>query len=132
MLLQVGNLLTAHEGLVAHGRENFEAGVNRPQRHFETHLIVARRRAAVRDGRRAALAGEFGQHRGLNAAFSTDAQRVQVAAPDVAGYQVAQNLVEETLPCFDQDVFLRAERQRPLLEAARGGLVQAARVRRRR
>ena len=51
VILQIAELLGALERAVAHRRNDFQIRRQGPQRHFETHLVVARGRAAVRHHR---------------------------------------------------------------------------------
>ena len=92
--LQIVELFLALEGLVAHRRDHFELRRERAQRHFETHLVVARGRAAVRDGIRAELARHQRDGLRLHDALGAHAQRIELAAAHVAHDQEAQHLLE--------------------------------------
>ena len=128
VLLEVGELFLAHPAVVAHGRQHLETGVQCPQRDLEAHLVIAGRRAAVGDRRRAALARDLCEFLRLQAAFGADTQRIGVAAQDIARNQVADDGLEELLLGIDQDVFDRAEGQRPLLERFGRLVIDAARI----
>ncbi len=65
------------------------------QDDLETHLVVARGRAAVRNRVGAELGGKLGEVLGLNAALGADAQRVQLPATHVAHDQVLEHAVEK-------------------------------------
>jgi hypothetical protein len=102
--------------VVAHRCEHLEAGPQRAQGDLEAHLVVAGRRAAVRDRVAAQRGGLLGHELRLQAALGADAQRVQLAAADVAEHQVLQHRVEELAARVHGDVALGAERQRAGLE----------------
>ena len=93
--------------VIAHGREKSELGRDGLQHDLEAHLVVARRRAAVRDGVRAELLRELRQILRLQAALGADAQRVHVAARHVAHDQELEHLVEELGPRLDEPVLAR-------------------------
>ena len=59
---------------------------------LKAHLVITRRGAAVRHGIAVPIAGDFRDQRRLDAALCADAQRIQVAATNIAGNQVANHL----------------------------------------
>ena len=127
-ILEILELFGPLERLVAHRRENRELRRERAQRDFEAHLIVAGRRAAVRDDFRAELARVFGDRLRLHDALGADAQRIHLAALDVAHDQEPDHLIEVRPLRLDEDVVLRAERVRTLIEHLRRVSVDAAGV----
>ena len=77
---------------------------------------------------RAELARVFGDGLRLHDALGADAQRIHLAALHVAHDQVLDHLLEVGLLRFDQDVILRAERARPLIQHLRRFGIDAAGV----
>src|SRR5690606_21457881 len=80
------------------------------------------------DGARAELARDLGQILRLDPALGADAERIQVAAADVAEDQVLQHLLEELAARVEQEMPLRAERAGALAERGGRGRVEAAGV----
>ena len=125
---EVGELFVAHPAVVAHRREDLEARHQRAQRNLEAHLVVAGRRAAVGDRRRAAFFCECGKAFGLQSTLGADTQGIGLAAQHVAGDQETDDVVEEGLLRIDQHVFYGAELQRALFQRFGGARVDAAGV----
>ena len=94
VLFEIFELFRPLERAVAHRRDDLEIRRQRAQRHFEAHLIVARGGAAVRDH----LGFERQRHLRdglrLQHALGADAQRIDIAAADVAHDQEFQHLIE--------------------------------------
>jgi hypothetical protein len=118
------------ESFVSHRREHFEIRRERAQRHFEAHLIVAGRGAAVRDHAGAELARHAGNRLRLHHALRANAKRVELAAAHVPHDEKAQHLLEVIRPRVDDVMLHRAERLRALRERSPGGLVDAAGIHR--
>ena len=98
--------------MIAHRREHRQLRGQRAQRHFEAHLVVAGRGAAVRDGVGAELARHARDGLRLHDALGADAQRIELAAAHVAHDQEAQHLLEVIGARIDLVMLDGAERTR--------------------
>ena len=126
--LQIVELFLALERLVAHRRDDFELRRQRAHRHFEAHLVVARGRAAVRDGIRAELARHQRDGLRLHDALRAHAQWIELAAAHVAHDEEAQHLLEVVRARVDLVMLDGAVRLRTFLQRLRARGVDAARV----
>ncbi len=91
---QIVQLFLALERLVAHRRDHLELRRERAHRHFEAHLVIAGRRAAVRDGIRAELARHERDLLRLHDALRAHAQWIELSAAHVAHDEETQHLLE--------------------------------------
>ena len=126
--LQVCELFVAYPGVVAHRCQYLQTRTQRSEGNFETHLVVPGCRTTVRNRRRTAGIGEFGEAGGLQSALGTDAQRVGLAAQHVAGQQVTNHVVEKVFLGVDEYVFDSTQRQRAFFKCRGCGVVNTAGV----
>ena len=115
---------------IAHGRDDFEFGCQSSQGHLETYLIVARRRAAMRDAAGAKLARHQRDGLRLHDALGADAERVQLPASHVAHDQKAQHLLEVIGARIDLVVLARAKGEGSFMQSAGRGRIDATRIHR--
>ncbi len=94
MVLEILELFGSLERAVAHRCNDLNVGSESAQRDFEAHLIVARRRAAVRDALGFQRQGHLRDGLRLQHAFRAHAQRIEAAAAYVAHDEKPQHLVE--------------------------------------
>ena len=79
---------------VTNGRDHFEFGCERAQRHLEADLIVACRRAAMGDAAGTQLSRHECDGLSLHDAFRANTQGIKLAAPDVSHDEKAQHLIK--------------------------------------
>ena len=114
VLLEILELFGPLESAVAHRRDDLEIRSQRAQCDFEAHLVVARGGAAMRD--------HFGSQRQrhlrnglrLQNALGADAQRIHIAAADIAHDQEFEHLIKVRALCVDQVMFDGAQLRRAL------------------
>ena len=128
MIFEILELFRPLECAVADRRDDLEFRRQGAQGHFEAHLIVARRRAAVRDHLGFERERHLRNRLRLQHPLRADAQRVYAAAPHIAHEQVFEHLLEIRGARIDQMMFNGAQLMRALGERARGGGIDAAGV----
>ncbi len=117
VLLEILELFRALESAIAHRRDDLKIGSQRAQRDFEAHLIVAGGGAAVRDHFGAERQRHLRDGLRLQHPLGAYAQRIHIAAADIAHDQEFEHLIKIRALCVNQMMFDGAQLRRTLAPA---------------